>query len=251
MNRSPFQDRLVIAFAGFLIILILVGVVKEQQSNVQMTEVINKSAAIESRVENCEKMYCYIKQDLSSIKRQAFPVKHNVSIAQDKCPKNETEERKEMELPTIPTNVKLFTDYRAYNLWYTPHYRLQQAAYTDELGFRRFNDDYVVALGSYYSTSIGDRFEVTLDTGEVFTVIFGDGKWDTDCDSKHMYTPCIDYNGELAGNLLEFIIDEQVLDEEIYEYGSIELFDKFKGSVVKMIYLGRDASADWDTYKTY
>ena len=154
----------------------------------------------------------------------------------------------ECEVPDIPTHVKFCTDYRSYNLWYTPHYRLQQVAWTDEYGMRRYGDDYLVALGSYYSTDIGDRFEVTLDTGKTFTVMMADGKWDIDCDENNMYTPCIDYNGEYAGNLLEFIMDKYSVSNEMYSYGSLDYHEEFKGSVVKMVYLGRDDSADWDTY---
>ncbi len=120
------------------------------------------------------------------------------------------------ELPAISTHVKFFTDYRCYNLWYTPHYRLQQSAWTDEQGLRRFKDDYIVALGSFYSIEIGDRFEITLASGKIFTVILGDGKSDEDCDSKNMYTPCIDYEGNTVANLLEFIIDEKALSSEVY-----------------------------------
>lgn len=167
-------------------------------------------------------------------------------------PSNENEDTNSnlMELPEINTNVKLFTDYRAYNLWWTPHYRLQQSARTDERGLRRFGDDYIVALGSYYSTNIGDRFRVTLDNGNCFTVIFGDGKCDVDCDSQCMYTPCTDYSGEAAANVLEFIIDRDILDASVYAYGSIEILDGFEGNIVEMEYLGRDTSQDWDTYET-
>lgn len=153
------------------------------------------------------------------------------------------------QLPSIKTNVKYFTDYRKYNIWFTPHYRLQQAAWTDKQGLRRFNQDYIVALGSYYSTYIGDRFKITLDSGRSFTVILGDGKYDKDCDKLCMYTPCIDYDGNEAANLLEFIIDKEVLSDEVYEYGSIEKLSGFEGNVVEMIYLGRDTSQDWDTYE--
>lgn len=153
-------------------------------------------------------------------------------------------------LPTLPTHVKLCTDYRHYNLWYTPHYRLQQSAYTDENGLRRFNDDYIVGLGKFYSESIGDRFKVTLDTGRVFTVIFGDGKAPIDCDENNMYTPCRNYDGERCANILEFIIDSDVMAKEVYAYGSIDCIEEFKGNIVKMEYLGRDNSEDWDTYET-
>lgn len=152
-------------------------------------------------------------------------------------------------LPTLPTNIKSYTDYRCYNLWYTPHYRLQQASRTDENGLRRFNDDYIVAMGAFYSTHIGDRFEVTLDNGNTFTVILGDGKHPNDCDEYNMYAPCYDYNGNLCANVLEFIIDSDVMSKEVYSYGSIDCIDEFKGNIVKIVYLGRDNSADWDTYE--
>lgn len=163
--------------------------------------------------------------------------------------KTEYIRKNECELPSVPTHVKFFTDYRYYSLWYTPHYRLQQSAWTDEQGLRRYNEDYIVALGSFYSTDIGDRFEITLDTGKTFTVILGDGKVDEDCDSRNMYTPCIDYGGNAAANLLEFVIDETVLDSEVYSYGSLDYLEQFKGNIVEMVYLGRDKSQDWDTYE--
>lgn len=152
-------------------------------------------------------------------------------------------------LPSLPTHVKLCTDYRCYNLWYTPHYRMQQAAYTDENGLRRYGEDYIVGLGRYYSESIGDRFKITLDTGHEFTVIFGDGKAPVDCDENNMYTPCKNYSGEECANVLEFIIDSDAMPNNVYEYGSIDCLEEFSGNIVKMEYLGRDNSADWDTYE--
>lgn len=210
-----------------------------------MDEIVNKPQIEQCSVCDSEELKI-IKKDISEIKRDIFSLK--TELKTDLNPSS-TLPLQECELPEISTNVKLFTDYRAYNLWYTPHYRLQQKAWTDEQGLRRFNDDYIVALGSFYSVNIGDRFEVTLDTGRIFTVILGDGKADIDCDSRNMYTPCLDYNGEKSANMLEFIIDENVLDEEVYNYGSLDKLEGFEGDVVKMVYLGRDDSADWNTYE--
>ena len=78
--------------------------------------------------------------------------------------------------------------------------------------------------------------------------MLADGKWDSDCDENNMYTPCVDYNGEYAGNLLEFIMDKYSVSDEMYAYGSLDYYEEFKGSVSKMVYLGRDTSEDWDTY---
>lgn len=153
-------------------------------------------------------------------------------------------------LPSLPTHVKSCTDYRCYNLWYTPHYRLQQAAYTDSDGLRRFNEDYIVAMGAFYSVDIGDRFKITLDTGKEFTVILGDGKAPIDCDPTNMYSPCNGYDGKECANVLEFIMDKDIISKDVYAYGSIDCLDKFAGNIVKMEYLGRDSSADWETYET-
>ncbi|MCX4356830.1 MAG: hypothetical protein OSJ43_11540 [Oscillospiraceae bacterium] len=156
----------------------------------------------------------------------------------------------EVPLPSLPTNIKTYTDYRHYNLWYTPHYRMQQAAYTDSNGLRRFNQDYIVALGAFYSTDIGDRFKITLDNGNKFTIILGDGKDPIDCDENNMYAPCKDYDDIACANVLEFIIDSDVMADEVYSYGSIDCIDMFSGSIERMEYLGRDHSADWSTYET-
>lgn len=153
-----------------------------------------------------------------------------------------------LPLPSIPSNVKFCTDYRFYNIPGTPHNRLQQVAWTDELGCRRYNEDYIVGLGSFYSVDIGDRFEVTLDTGKIITIILGDGKADWDTDENNMFTPCYNYDEEYCANILEFIVDTQVMSKECYRYGSLDYHDELKGNVVQMVYLGRDNGGDWTTY---
>ena len=162
---------------------------------------------------------------------------------------NKWEIGQEVPLPSIPSNMKLCTDYRFYNIKGTPHNRLQLSAWTDEFGCRRYNDDYIVGLGSFYSVDIGDRFEVTLDTGRVFTIILGDGKADCDTDELNMFTPCFNYEGEYCANILEFIIDKDIMYDKCYQYGSLDYHDEFKGDIVKMVYLGRDNGEDWTTYE--
>lgn len=155
----------------------------------------------------------------------------------------------EVPLPDLPTNMKHYTDYRCYNINGTPHKRLQEVSYTDEFGCRRYNDDYCVALGSFYSDCIGDRFEVTLDTGVTFTIITADMKADIHTDESNRYHPCVNYDGENCANVLEFIIDDDKVSAEMYDYGSVDYYDYFKGNISKMVYLGRDISEDWDSYE--
>jgi len=162
---------------------------------------------------------------------------------------NKWEIGQELPLPSVPSNMKLCTDYRFYNIVGTPHNRLQRVAWTDEFGCRRYNNDYIVALGSFYSIDIGDRFEVTLDTGRTFTIIVGDGKADVDTDINNMYTPCFNYGGEYCANLLEFIIDKEIMSKNAYAYGSLDYHDEFAGDIIKMVYLGRDQGGDWTSYE--
>ena len=186
--------------------------------------------------------------DLTCISEDAVEAKmqekNKTLLGTDKWKINE-----EVPLPSIPTNMKYCTDYRWYGIEGTPHNRMQNLSYTDEIGCRKYNDDYCVGLGSFYSERIGDRFEVTLENGNVFTIITGDMKADCDTDITNMYAPCINYDGEQCANVIEFIIDDEVVSDDMYRYGSLDYHNEFKGDIVKMIYLGRDSSMDWDLYE--
>lgn len=155
----------------------------------------------------------------------------------------------ELPLPSMPSNMKYCTDYRWYGIEGTPHNKMQNLSYTDEIGCRRYNNDYCVALGSFYSERIGDRFEITLESGNVFTVITGDMKADCDTDITNMYTPCVNYENEYCANIIEFIIDEEIISDDVYNYGSLDYHEEFKGDIVKIVYLGRDNSMAWDLYE--
>lgn len=154
----------------------------------------------------------------------------------------------DVELPNLPTDRKVCTNYTVYGILGTPHNRMQLAAWTDELGCRRYGDFYIVGLGSAYADRIGETFEVELETGVVFKIITGDMKADCDTDITNRYGPCINYNGENCANVLEFIVDREVLSKGAYQWGGVDYYEKFKGNIVRMTYLGRDTSADWDIY---
>ena len=161
---------------------------------------------------------------------------------------NEVDEEQDVELPNLPSDRKLGTDYRKYNIKGTPHYRMQQLAYSDEQGCRRYGDYYIVGLGSTYANRIGETFEVELSTGKIFRIITGDMKADCDTDASNRYTPCLNYNNEECANIIEFRIDKEAMDAKAYQWGGVDYYENFKGDIVRMTYLGRDTSADWDIY---
>lgn len=236
----------------------------------------NNIATLEARMgENSQKLNKYIEESNNTIKilekelvENQNTIKSLSSIQASSVALNETEVEAKIEennniltsvdkwsvneevpLPDLPTNMKFCVDYRWYGIEDTPHNRMQNLSYTDDKGCRRYNNDYCVALGSFYSKRIGDRFEVTLDNGNVFTVITGDMKADCDTDITNMYAPCINYDNENCANVLEFIVDDKAVSNDMYAYGSLDYHEEFKGNIVKMVYLGRDSSMDWDIYE--
>ena len=85
---------------------------------------------------------------------------------------------KSLPLPDVNTEFKTYMDYRTITDTSSPQYDLQQHAYTDSQGIRRVDGDVCVALGTAYADSCGERFEITLDSGNSFTAVVGDIKAD-------------------------------------------------------------------------
>ena len=64
----------------------------------------------------------------------------------------------------IDNSFKAYMDYKSITNPSSIQYQMQQAAWTDENGFRKYgNDRYMVALGTYYTGySCGKTFKVVL-----------------------------------------------------------------------------------------
>lgn len=137
-----------------------------------------------------------------------------------------------LDVPTCNSEFKTYMDYRCITDKTSAQYELQQFAWTDEDGFRRISDDYIVAMGTYYSKNVGDRFKITLDTDNEITVIIGDIKQDAHTDYFNQYTPIYDENGIFfSGNVLEFIVDTDVLPKIPRRLGTVSYFDYLKGNI--------------------
>ena len=137
-----------------------------------------------------------------------------------------------LDIPTCNTEFKTYMDYRCITDKTSAQYELQQFAWTDEDGFRRIGDNYIVAMGTYYAENVGDRFRITLDTDNEITVIIGDIKQDAHTDYFNQYTPIYDENGIFfSGNVLEFIVDTDVLPKIPRRLGTVSYFDYLKGNI--------------------
>lgn len=136
-----------------------------------------------------------------------------------------------LEVPSVNTNFKSFTYYTSLNRSST-QWRLQTKAYTDSNGLRKIDNYYLVAVGTYYSSTIGDLFRFTTEYGNVFEVIVCDIKADAHTDSKHQYTrgknPC----------MVEFYV-AKTLDKTAKVRGTIGALSGFEGSITKVEKIGR------------
>lgn len=107
-------------------------------------------------------------------------------------------------------------------------YQLQQDCWTDGLGFRRWGEFYCVALGSKYSTSIGDKFKITFDTGVDIYVILADCKSDAHTDKTKSYNT-------FNGNVCEFLVDKNKIHPMAKRMGDVSYGnDELKGGIVKI-----------------
>lgn len=201
-------------------------------------ETINtKLTTIETRLDNMDKQ-------VAEYKAQAMMsnyIKYYDIIAPNKSninTKNEVESitKIDYDIPTIAdTDFYGYMDYRKITDKTTPQYEMQQSAWTDWQGLRRYNNDYMVAMGSYYSDyEVGSRFEITLENDTVFTVILGDLKDDIHTDKRNMYTPVYQNWQLVKANVIEFIVDENQLSYDVKQLGTISGYEEFNGNIVSI-----------------
>ncbi len=131
------------------------------------------------------------------------------------------------EVPTVNTNFKAYTDYRCITSRSSAQWKIRQQSYTDENGLRKVDDYYCIALGSYYGTSIGDKYRITLDNGNSFLAILADVKMDIHTDPTNRYV-------ESNGNLVEFYVDTKLVDPMILNLGTVSYLEQLRGNVVQV-----------------
>ena len=109
--------------------------------------------------------------------------------------------------------MKTYMSYRAITDKTSKQYKLQQeVAYTDELGFRKVDNRYCVAIGTAFNASVGQYFDAELENGTIIECIVSDIKDDRDTDKSNVFTS--------QGCCLEFIVDTKKLDGIIKTVGN-------------------------------
>ena len=136
-------------------------------------------------------------------------------------------------VPNGNTSMKTYMDYRTITDKSSKQYKLQQDnnVYTDDEGFRKIEDKFIVAVGTYYGT-VGTELLIELSSGTVFEAIIGDLKADKHTDKTNR-------QHKIDGSVVEFIVDTKKLHPMVRKMGdcSYSKLHNFKGNVVNITVL--------------
>ena len=84
-------------------------------------------------------------------------------------------------IPKGNTSMKSYMNYKTITNKSSEQYKLQNRddVWTDEEGFRRIEDKFMVAVGTFYSKEVGQELIIELDNGTTFEAIVSDIKDDS------------------------------------------------------------------------
>jgi len=127
-------------------------------------------------------------------------------------------------------DFKSYENYTCITSKTSPHYKLQrQYAYTGNFGIRMVDGRYCIALGSYFTTTIGQYIDIVLKNGVVIPCILGDQKSDAHTDKRHIAH-------RTDKSIVEFIVDKNKLPHQAKIIGNISYCcDEWQSPVVQII----------------
>ena len=99
---------------------------------------------------------------------------------------------------------KSYMDARLITSTNSAQYKLKSEYELDDSGIYMIDGRYACAVGSYYTTEIGTKFDVVMESGEVIPCILADCKADEHTDNLGQYTISND-------SIVEFIVHSPTL----------------------------------------
>jgi hypothetical protein len=129
----------------------------------------------------------------------------------------------------VPSNnaIKSYMDYKYITSKTSDQYKLQESlAYTGENGLRMVNGRYCMAVGSYYTTTIGQYMDIELENGKVIPAILADCKADIHTDETNRMNP--------NGSVIEFVVETNSLYNKARIMGDISYVNGWDSKVVNI-----------------
>lgn len=123
--------------------------------------------------------------------------------------------------------IKSFMGYHKITSQGSEQYKLQQKAYTGQYGIRQVNGRFCVAVGSAYTTTIGQYIDLILENGTTIPCILAECKDDKDTNADNTIT--------FDGSLAEFVVDIKTLNKNIMYAGSAsKACDSWESTIVEI-----------------
>lgn len=143
----------------------------------------------------------------------------------------------DMGVPSgIDTSFKTYMDWRKITNSSSAQYKyIRKFGWCDGEGFMRASgerglgitdDYYMIALGSYYGTTIGTKYRITTDTGMIFYGVLADVKADIHTNSTNQYARNHD--------VVEFLVDIRYLNRTVKRMGSANVYMPLNGHIAKI-----------------
>lgn len=137
--------------------------------------------------------------------------------------KTKKQKFKKMEVPKH-NNFKSYMGYQSITCKASKQYKLQQKAKTGKYGIRTVKGRYLIAMGTYYTKNVGDKFDIKLSDGTIIKCMIGDIKSDRHTDAKRQ-------KQKYDGSIIEFITDPAKMPSNVKRAGSYTVCKKFSGSI--------------------
>lgn len=131
--------------------------------------------------------------------------------------------------------IKSYMPYTAITSRSSAQWKLQQVAYTGRHGIRQVNDRYCIAVGSAYTSKIGQYIDLVLENGSVIHCILADQKADKDTNAENTIT-------EHDGSLVEFVVSGGDLSSSVRKMGDISYAqDNWNSMITQVIVYDEEA----------
>lgn len=227
------------ALWGIIILILLLGVILLINFNNKYKELAETNGTLSTTINNQASTIEELEVEINNLNAHiSQSEKEKTQLEADKV-QLETENNRlsnkiddllikiEASTKTLGGSFKSYTDYNCLSRS-SRQWKLQEQAYTDENGLRKIGDAYLVALGSYYGTTLGTRYTVTLNNGNTFQIILCDVKNDIHTDDNNQV--CLS-----NGSIIEFYVDTAKMPSYVKTSGTIGSIDFFSGDIASIV----------------
>lgn len=97
-------------------------------------------------------------------------------------------------------------------------YQLKSEYLDSACGIKLVGDRYVIAIGTYYTETVGTRVDLVMESDEVVPCIVGDVKRDRDTDTMNR-------QHNVDGSVIEFVVNADTLTSEAKSHGDCSWAD--------------------------